>query len=235
MKEGKNMKIEVWSDYACPFCYIGERRLEKALAEINAGDKIEVIFKSFELDPTASNKVESETVERFALKYGMNTEDAANRIEQISLMGRREGIDFKYATTRYTNTFDSLRLTKLAQERGHKEIITKLFDAYFTKNLELSNHEVLKNIAAECALEAAEVDEVLNSDKYAADVREDEREAAMLGIHGVPYFVINDKYGLSGAQPTYVIKEAIESILDKEDINKLDGMICGPNGCKFDG
>ena len=234
MKEGHNMKIEIWSDYACPFCYIGEKRLEKALAEIKSSDKIEIEFKSFELDPAASNEVESETIERFALKYRISKKDAANRVEQISTMGKHEGIDFKYATTRYTNTFDSLRLTKLAQERGYNEIILKFFDAYFTKNLELSNHEVLKKIAIECGLDPVEVDKVLNSDKYAEEVRADEREAAMLGIHGVPYFVIGGKYGLSGAQSVHVLKEAIESVLDEETVEELNGMTCGPNGCKLD-
>ncbi len=230
------MKIEVWSDYACPFCYIGEKRLEKAIAEIPGGDKIEIEFKSFELDPTADKKVVSSTIDRFAAKYGMTYDEAAQRVEQISLMGRREGIDFKYATTQYTNTFDALRLTKLAQERGHNEIISKLFDAYFTKNLELSNFDVLKKIAADCDLDAAEVDAVLSSDKYAAEVRADEHEAAMLGIHGVPYFVVGRKYALSGAQPVEVIKQAIEDYLaENSDLDELNGMTCGPNGCRFEG
>ena len=228
------MKIEIWSDYACPFCYIGEKRLEKALAEVDS-DNIDIEFKSFELDPTASNEVVSDTVNRFAIKYGMSKEDAAHRIEQISMMGRREGIDFKYASTRYTNTFDSLRLTKLAQERGHSEIITKLFDAYFTKNLELSNHDVLKKIAAECGLDENEVDELLKGDKYAAEVRNDEREAAMLGIHGVPYFVIGGKYGQSGAQPVEVLKQAINESLTDEAETAFNGMTCGANGCHFEG
>ena len=228
------MKIEIWSDYACPFCYIGEKRLEKALAEVD-NDNIEIDFKSFELDPTASNEVVSDTVDRFAIKYGMSKEDAAHRIEQISMMGRREGIDFKYSSTRYTNTFDSLRLTKLAQERGHNEIITRLFDAYFTKNLELSNHHVLKKIAVESGLDENEVDELLKGDKYAAEVRNDEREAAMLGIHGVPYFVIGGKYGLSGAQPVEVLKQAINEALTDEAELSLNGMTCGPNGCHFEG
>ena len=227
------MKIEIWSDYACPFCYIGEKRLEKALAEVGGND-IEIEFKSFELDPTASNKVVSDTVDRFAIKYGMSKEDAAHRIEQISMMGKREGIDFKYASTRYTNTFDSLRLTKLAQERGHNEIITKFFDAYFTKNLELSNHAVLKKIALECELNEKEVEELLKGDKYAAEVRNDEREAAMLGIHGVPYFVIGGKYGLSGAQPVEVLKQAINEALTDEAETALNGMTCGENGCHFE-
>lgn len=225
------MKIQIWSDYACPFCYIGEKRLEKALAEVKENIEIEIEFKSFELDPTADKKVTSSTVERFAKKYGMTAEDAANRIEQISFMGRREGIDFKYATTRYTNTFDALRLTKLAQKYGRTEIIAKLFDAYFTKNLELSDFKVLKKIAAECNLDEVEVDELLNGDKFAAEVRADENEAALLGIHGVPYFVIADKYGLSGAQPVEVLKETINDALITK---KFDGMTCGADGCNFD-
>ena len=228
------MKIKIWSDYACPFCYIGEKRLEKAISQISVGDKIKIEFKSFELDPTASEKVISSTVDRFAQKYGMTTEDAAQRIEQISMMGRREGIDFKYISTRYTNTFDSLRLTKFAQEKGHDEIIEKLFDAYFTKNLELADHEVLKKIAGECGLDENEVDEVLKSDKYAVEVRRDEYEAAIQGIHGVPYFIIAGKYVLSGAQPVDVIKQAIEDAAADEISEKFSGMTCGVDGCKFE-
>ena len=227
------MKIEVWSDYACPFCYIGEKRLQRALDEV--GKEIEVEFKSFELDPEASKEVISTTDERFAQKYGLSLEDARKRIEQISLMGRREGIDFKYLTTRYTNTFDSLRLTKFAQEKGHNEIIIKLFDAYFTKNLELSDHEVLKKIAVECGLDGQEVEKVLTSDIYAKEVREDEREAALIGIHGVPYFIIGGKYGLSGAQPSEVLKQAINEALTDEAEEKFNGMTCGEDGCHFDG
>ncbi len=226
------MKIEIYSDYACPFCYIGEKRLEKAIAAIPDADKIEVVFKSFELDPAASKNVVSSTVDRFAEKYGLSKAEAADRIEQISLMGRREGIDFKYATTRYTNTFDALRLTKFAQDKGHTEIIAKLFDAYFTKNLELADFDVLKKIAAECGLDSEEVAEILNSDKYAAEVRADEREATMLGIHGVPFFIIGEKYTLSGAQPVNILRQAIEDYLAE---TSFDGMTCGVDGCKFDG
>lgn len=227
------MKIEIWSDYACPFCYIGEKRLEKALAQIPDGDKIEIEFKSFELDPTADKKVVSSTVERFAKKYGMSETDAAQQIEGISILGRREGIDFKYISTRYTNTFDSLRLTKFAQEKGHYEIIEKLFDAYFTKNLELADREVLKKIAVECGLNEKEVEKVLDGEKYSDEVRRDEYEATVNGIHGVPYFVIDGKYSLSGAQPVEVIKQAIEDVVAEEISEKFNGMTCGADGCKI--
>ena len=226
------MIIKIWSDYACPFCYIGEKRLEKAISQISGGD-IKIIFKSFELDPTASENVVSSTAERFAKKYGMSISDAEKRIEEISIMGRREGIDFKYISTNYTNTFDSLRLTKFAQEKGHDEIISKLFDAYFTKNLELSDHKILKKIAVECGLDENEVDEVLKNKKYAEEVRKDEYEAAINGIHGVPYFIINDKFALSGAQPVEILKNAIEDALSEEISENFSGMTCGADGCKF--
>ena len=233
------MKIEVWSDYACPFCYIGERRLNKAIEQLSAQNDITVEFKSFELDPYASREVESATIDRFAVKYGLSKKDAAQRVESISAMGRGEGIDFRYADTLYTNTFDALRVTKLAQERGHDEIVEKFFDAYFTQNLKLSDPAVIKKIAVECGLDAAEVDDVLNTDKYADAVRNDEKQAAEYAIHSVPYFVINRKYALSGAQSTEVMRDALKEILDEErdqkSFEKLDGMSCGPDGCRFDG
>lgn len=229
------MKIELWSDFACPFCYIGEKRLEKALADISGGDKVEVVMRAFELDPSASREVVSSTTERFAKKYGLSPEGAAERIEAISRMGRGEGIEFRYASTRYTNTFDALRLTKYAQDMGRTEIITKLFDAYFTKNLELSDFEVLKGVAAQCGLDAEETDEVLKSGKYADAVRADEEEAMRRGIHAVPYFLINGKYGVSGAIPADDLKDALSRILSEEAATKssLDGMACGPDGCSF--
>ena len=229
------MKIAIWSDYACPFCYIGERRLQKALRLLGILESTKIIFKSFELDPTASRTVVSTTVERFAHKYGLSKARAQANIEQISELGRQEGIDFRYITTRYTNTFDALRLTKYAQANGKDEIIEKLFAAYFTQNLELADHKVLVNIACECGLEEAKVREILQSEDYASEVRQDENEAAMLGIHGVPYFLINDQYTHSGAVPTDLLRQNLEEILQHEQ-NKLDGdqgLSCGINGCRI--
>jgi len=223
------MKIEVWSDYACPFCYIGKKRLERVLAKIGY-KKISVEFKSFELDPAASKEVISSTPERFAKKYGLSLEAAHERIEQISRMGRREGINFRYATTRYTNTFDALRLTKFAQEKGHDEIVQMLFEAYFTENVELSDLGILREIALDCGLDEDEVDDVLESDRYAEEVRADERQAAWLEVHAVPYFVIDGKYSLFGAQPAEILEQAITEALTEE---KFNSMACGVDGCHF--
>lgn len=207
------MKIEIWSDYACPFCYIGEKRLSKAIESIGARDKFEIEFRSFELDPYASKEVESSTIDRFAEKYRLSHEQAAARVESISEMGRGEGIDFRYAETRYTNTFDAHRLTKFAQSKGRTEIIAKLFDAYFTKCLELADHSVLKKIAVECGLDPIEVDDVLASDRFEKEVINDERLAAELGVHAVPFFLIDGRYSLSGAESTEVIRGALLKIL----------------------
>ena len=225
------MKIELWSDYACPFCYIGGARLKKALQQLPA--QVEIEFKSFELDPTAPREVVSSTQDRFAEKYGLTDDEARERIESISEMGRAEGLDFKYLSTRYTNTFDALRLTKFAHVRGHDEIVEKLFDAYFTKNLELADFDVLKNIAVECGLDAAEVEKFLASDEFAAEVRADEQQATTYGIHSVPYFIINGNYAMSGAQPTDFIVAALRKILAEElDEKFFDGSVCDADGCR---
>lgn len=153
------MKVVYWSDYSCPFCYIGEARLKKAAEE--AGVNIVPEMKAFQLDPTAGLHAEGDTVSRFAKKYGLSMESAAHRIDMISEMGRGEGIDFRYATTLFTNTMDAHRLTKFAFYKGGpvlaEQIAEKLYAAYFIDNLELADHSVLKRIAMECGLDEADM------------------------------------------------------------------------------
>lgn len=228
------MKIELWSDYACPYCYIGERRLKKAIAAIGGQDEIEIVMRSFELDPYTSREVVSTTLERFAKKYRLSQEAARRRIEDITSLAVAEGIDFKYISTRYTNTFDAHRLTKLAESKGKKGISEKLFAAYFTDNKELSNLALLKEIGVEVGLDAEEVEEILSTDLFAKEVREDEQMAAAYGIHGVPYFLINGEYTLSGAQPTELLQRALQELLAKEKtavVENMEGEVCGPEGC----
>ena len=139
------MKITYWSDYACPYCYIGEARLKKAIAEVKGDKDIEIEMKAFQLDPTAGEHAAGDTQTRFAHKYGISTLEAGETIEHISQMGIAEGLDFKYATTRFTNTMDAHRLTKLAQSKNDPEladkVIEELFKAYFSDNLELADHK----------------------------------------------------------------------------------------------
>ncbi len=231
------MKITYWSDYACPYCYIGEARLKKAISIIDAAKDIEIEMKAFQLDPTAGDHATADTQTRFAHKYGLSMEHAAHSIEHISELGRAEGLDFKYATTLFTNTMDAHRLTKLAQTKGDpaltEMVIERLFKAYFTDNKELADKALLQNIGEECGLDASEVSSVLNSDAFRDEVILDEREAARYGIHAVPFFIIG-KYAVSGAQNTEGMKEALKQALrDGNELIRESGMGCGPEGCRI--
>ncbi len=231
------MKITYWSDYACPYCYIGEARLKKAISEVEGDKDIEVEMKAFQLDPTAGEHAVGDTQTRFAHKYGISFEDAGRQIDTISQMGIAEGLDFRYATTLFTNTMDAHRLTKLAQEKNDpvlaEQLTEALFKAYFTDNKELADRGLLQKIGEDCGLDSEEVKEVLTSDKYREEVILDEREAARYGIHAVPFFVMG-KYGISGAQSVEGMKAAIVKAMEDSNEKVIEpGMSCGPEGCSL--
>ena len=238
------MKITYWSDYACPYCYIGEARLKKAIANIPGGEDIEVEMKAFQLDPTAGVHASGDTQTRFAHKYGISMSEAGKTIERISAMGRAEGIDFRYATTLFTNTMDAHRLTKLAASKGNpdltEKLIERLFAAYFTDNKELADKDLLIRIGEECGLDGDEVRNVLESDQYEDEVILDEREAARYGIHAVPFFAIG-QYGISGAQSVEGLEAAIKEVLAEQKMDEAglakqtqNAPMCGPDGCRME-
>ena len=229
------MKITYWSDYTCPYCYIGEVRLKKAISEIPEIGDIELEMKAFQLDPSAGEHATSDTQTRFAHKYGLTMEHAARSIEHISQMGRDEGINFRYATTLFTNTMDAHRLTKLAQRKSADiadKVIETLFKAYFTDNKELADKELLQQIGEDCGLNAEEVKALLSSGQYKDEVILDQREAARYGIHAVPYFVIG-KYGISGALSVEDMKKTLWKVMEEEQVALEGGMSCGPDGCRM--
>ena len=231
------MKITYWSDYACPYCYIGEARLKKAISQVPELKDVEIEMKAFQLDPTAGEHAAGDTQTRFAHKYGISMRQAGQQIETISEMGRNEGIDFRYATTLFTNTMDAHRLTKLAQSKGDQEqtekLIERLFAAYFTDNKELADKELLQSIGEECGLDAEEVRDVLSSGKYKDEVILDEREAARYGIRAVPFFVVG-QYGISGAQSVDGMKATIMKVLEEQEAAAIPaGATCGPDGCRI--
>lgn len=227
------MKVTYWSDYACPYCYIGEQRLRKAAKAL--GINLELEMKAFQLDPGADVVCHGGTLDRFAKKYGLSKETATQRIEQISALGRAEGIDFKYATTRFTNTMDAHRLTKFVQDTYPEladALIEKLYNAYFCDNQELADHKVLLDIAESCGLKHDDIHSILESDKYKDVVLAEEQEASSNGIHAVPLFIVNDRYVLSGAQPFDVMKSVLEKARNEmAGIQAVHGMVCGPDGC----
>ena len=197
------MKITYWSDFACPYCYIGNIRLKRAIEELEINGDIEFDIRAFELDQNAPKSVESSTVERFALKYGLSVEDAQNEVDGISKLGINEGIDFKYSTTLYTNTRDAHRLMKLAGDKYDSNVVERLsnllFDAYFSKNLKLADSEVLLDVSQNAGLDELDVKEVLSSSLYDDEVQKDEEIALSNGIHGVPFYILDRKYSVPGA------------------------------------
>ncbi|MBR1793575.1 MAG: DsbA family oxidoreductase [Bacteroidales bacterium] len=231
------MKIVYWSDYACPYCYIGEARLKKAIKEMGLENQVEIETRAFELDPGAPKTVETVTVERFAKKYQLSIEEAQQQIDHISQLGIDEGIDFRYATTLYTNTRDAHRLTKLAQTKNdhvlENRVSELLFDAYFTRNEKLADHDVLLRVARDAGLDEAEAKAVLESNRFDDEVRFDEREAVMRGVRGVPYFMFNGKFVLPGALSVRAFKHTLEKTLKdlQENTVSVDGHLCGPEGC----
>lgn len=234
------MKIEIWSDYACPYCYIGERQLEKALESFSSKKGIDISYKGFELDPSASYQTTTDTKERISGKYRISLEKAQQMIDSITEYAKRVGLDYNYGTTRYTNTFDAHRIAKYADTKGKGlEMSEKLFHAYFTENKQMSDHKVLTDIAIDIGLDKLEVEDVLKNKKFAKDIRNDENEASRLGIRSVPFFLINGKYSISGANSPEVFKETIEKAMQEEKLlecaeeDNLSGMVCNMDGCSI--
>lgn len=231
--------LTIWSDFACPYCYIGEKRLEKAIEELGVKNDVQIDYRAYELNPEASKEVESTTPERFAKKYRLSLEGANEQIEQISTLGRELGIDFKYATTQYSNTRDAHRLMKLAEAKYDRETVERLnellFKAYFVENLILADHSVLLSKALEAGMKEDEVKEVLESEMYNDEVRFDEREAMMRGIRGVPYIVFNGDFAVPGALTLDGFKSAIERMMKKVNESEPTERAhqCGPDGCQL--
>lgn len=236
------INLTIWSDFACPYCYIGETRLQRAIEELGLTEDVKVDFRAFELDPTAPKEVVTTTPERFAMKYRLPLEEARKQIEHISALGRELGIDFRYATTRYSNTRDAHRLMKLAEAK-YDSVTTgrlneALFAAYFTENLVLSDHKVLMEKALSAGMREEDVREVLDSDKYDDEVLFDEREAAMRGVHGVPYIVFNGSFAVPGAMSIDAFKSALQRELKKQGEAAGEKPAerphaCGPDGCQL--
>lgn len=236
------MTLTIWSDFACPYCYIGETSLLKAIDEMGLKDEVQIDFRAFELDPTASREVVSSTPERFAMKYHLSLDDAKKQIQQISDLGKELGIDFRYATTQYSNTRDAHRLMKLAEAKYDRATVSRLnealFAAYFTENLVLADHKVLIDKAVSVGMDADEVKAVLESDQYADEVRYDEREAGMRGVRGVPYIVFNGEFSVPGAMTIDGFKSALERALrwqkkEQEQQGAERPHVCGPDGCEL--
>ncbi len=207
------LKIEVWSDYVCPFCYIGKRNLDEALKQLGRKDDIEVIFKSFELDPNAPKQIDGTINELIAKKYGMSIEAATENNNKIVESARQIGLELDFDNLKPTNTFDAHRLSFYAKEENKlSEYNEAVLRSYFTEGLNISDSQTLLNVADEVGLDKDKATKILTSTDYAKQVRESESEANSKGIDGVPYFVFDGKEMLFGAQSVEKIISTINSV-----------------------
>lgn len=196
------MKIEIWSDYVCPFCYIGKRNLESALQQFPHRDRVEIVYKSFELDPGANTEAGMPTYDMLAHKYGMSLEQVKGMTANVTAQAAAVGLAYRLDETTVQNTFHAHRLSQYAAAEGAgAELAERLFKAYFIDADNIGDIERLAELAAECGLDPAAVKAMLQSDAYMDTVRDQEQEANALNIRGVPYFVIDRKYAISGARP----------------------------------
>jgi predicted DsbA family dithiol-disulfide isomerase len=237
------VKVEIWSDVVCPWCYIGKRRFEQALARFAHRDEVEVVWRSFELDPGARSVAPGEArdyADRLAKKYGTTRAGAQQMLDSITAAAAGEGLDFHFERAVASNTFEAHQVVHLAEARGlQDEMKERLLRAYFTEGEAVGDRATLVRLAAEAGLEAAEVTKILEEQEYAEAVRADEAEADALGISGVPFFVLDRKYGVSGAQPAEQLLAVLERAWDEAhpaltlltaDAAATDDA-CGPDGC----
>lgn len=202
------MDVEIWSDIACPWCYIGKRRFEAALEEFEHRDDVRVTWRSFELDPEAPPERVGDRAERLAQKYGMTVEQARAAEQQLTGVAAGEGLGFRFDIARSGTTFDAHRVVHLAETHGLQDAIKeRLLRAYFTEGELMSDHDTLVRLAVEAGIDEQEVRELLDSDLYAEEVRDDEQSATQLGISAVPTFVVDRRLGVSGAQPPDALLE----------------------------
>ena len=228
------MDIEIWSDIACPWCYIGKRRFEAALAEFEHRDDVRVTWRSFELDPSAPPEREGERAARLAEKYGMTVEQARQMERQMTDTAAGEGLDFRFDIARSGTTFDAHRVVHLAAEHGLQDAMKeRLLRAYFTEGSLMSDHEMLIRLAAEVGLDQDEVRQMLAGDRFAAEVREDEQMAHTFGISAVPTFVVDRKLGVSGAHPPEAMLQLLREGWTRRE--PAPAIVAGGETCDVDG
>jgi predicted DsbA family dithiol-disulfide isomerase len=236
----EGMRIEIWSDVVCPWCYIGKRRLETALERTGHGEDVEVVYRSFQLDPAAPRVPVQTVAESLGEKYGGGPEAGQQMVERVEAVAAEEDLVFRLGQAQRANTIDAHRLLHLALADGGPRLQAtlkeELLAAYFLRAENVADHDLLRQAAATAGLDPAHVDRVLASDEFADAVEADIREAAGLGATGVPFFVIDRKYGVSGAQPADAFVEVLERAWSEahpqlQHVAPAADEVCGPDGC----
>ncbi|WP_408896232.1 DsbA family oxidoreductase [Nocardioides sp. R1-1] len=205
------MRIEIWADVVCPWCYIGKRRLERALDAFEHRDAVEVVYRSYELDPFAPEVGTETTVQVLGRKFGADEPQTRAMMARADEVAAGEGLQFAHADALHARTLTAHRLLHLAKEAGAQEaLLEEILAAYFTRGESLGDHDVLRRAAAAVGLDPARVEEVLAGQEYRDAVMADVAQARAYGSDGVPFFVIDGRFGISGAQPTELFAQALD-------------------------
>jgi predicted DsbA family dithiol-disulfide isomerase len=211
MSENHKLKIEIWSDVMCPFCYIGKRKIEKALDEFPHKEKVEIEWKSFQLDPTTKSQPGKSTYDYLAEKYGRDKQWSIEMHANVTDQAKTEGLEYNFDKAIIANSFDAHRLSHLAKKYGKgNELEELIFKAYFTEGKDVSEGEILVELGKNVGLDETEIRNMLASNQYKDAVQNDIIEAQQIGVRGVPFFVLDHKYAISGAQPKEVFTETLE-------------------------
>lgn len=237
-----HVKIEIWSDVVCPWCYIGKRRLDTALAGFAHTDDVEIVYRSFQLDPAAPRVPEQTVAEHLGAKYGGGPAAGQQMVERTEAVAAEEGLLFRLGEAQRVNTVDAHRLLHLALDSGGptQQVALKeeLLASYFLRAENVADHDLLRRTAEKVGLDADSVEAVLAGDRYADAVERDIREAAAFGASGVPFFVVDRKYGVSGAQPAEVFGQVLDRAW-QESHPRLEHVggpesadACGSDGCE---
>lgn len=233
----QKITIEIWSDIMCPFCYIGKRRLEQALEKFDHRKMVSIQWKSYQLAPDLVTNTEMSSHEHLALHKGISVEEAKSMSDQISTMAKADGLEYHLDKSVVANSFNSHRLSHFAKVHNKQnELEELLFQAHFTDGKNIDDIDTLVGMAESLGLDAEAARKVLESDEYSDDVRRDIAEAQQIGVQGVPFFVFNRKYAVSGAQPVEAFTQTLASVLAELEpaaaggSEATDGDACSPGG-----
>lgn len=233
------LKVQIWSDIMCPFCYIGKRRIEEALSLFKHKDAVEIEWKSFELDASFIASPEDSLVEHLAEKYRKDSDWAQTMLDNMTQNAKSAGLDFHFEKAVLANSHHAHRLLHLAKKHHlANELEELLFKAYLTEGKDLNNLNTLSEIGIAVGLEAEAVAQVLHSDDYSKDVKQDIQEANTIGVQGVPFFVFDNKYAISGAQPATAFLQTLEKVWEEGQFDSKVTLLntstensCDINGC----
>ncbi|WP_294263185.1 DsbA family oxidoreductase [uncultured Chryseobacterium sp.] len=232
------MKIEIWSDVMCPFCYIGKNNFEKALEQLPFKDEVEVEWKSFQLDPSLNPEETKSTVDYFREKKGFPEAQARQMISQVQQMGTGAGINFHFEKALITNTFSAHKILHLAKKyKKTNEMEEALFIAHFIEGKNVGDHKTLIDLAESLGIDSEETRQVLDTSTFDDEIKQDIQEARANGVSGVPFFILNGKYSVSGAQPAELFTSALQQTYDETmaplKIQADNGASCDADGCEI--